>query len=58
VAAHYGKNRGGGIADYQIADQREAEALFLDRGPAEADYGKIAGAHLCVIHTKRFGLFR
>jgi hypothetical protein len=45
LPAHYGKNSGSGIADQRlrtnkflkIADQREAEALFLNSGPAEAD---------------------
>ncbi len=37
------RNSGPVLADYQIltvADQREAEALVLNSGPAEADYGK------------------
>ncbi len=51
MAAHYGKNSGSGIADqlladyqiFKVADQREAEALFSNSGPAEADYGKNSG---------------
>ncbi len=28
---------------FKVADQCEAEALFLNSGPAEADYGKNSG---------------
>jgi hypothetical protein len=31
---------------FKAADQGKAQALFLNSGPAIADYGKIAGAHL------------
>ncbi len=52
VAAHYGKNSCSGRADqrqrttkfFKVADQREADALFLNSGPAEADYGKNSGS--------------
>ncbi len=48
MTAHYGKNSGSEIVDQRqrttkflkVSDQCEAEALFLNSGPAEADYGK------------------
>ncbi len=54
VAAQYGKNSGSRIADkrqrttkfLKVADQCEAEALFINSGPAEVDYGKNSGTHL------------
>ncbi len=54
LVADYRYNSDSGTADqrkrttkfFKAADQREAEALFLNSGPAIADYGKVAGAHL------------
>jgi hypothetical protein len=54
-----GKNSGSGIADQRrrtakfvkVADQREAEALFLNSGPAESDYGKNSGCPPLVVST-------
>jgi hypothetical protein len=39
---HYGKNLRT-TKFLKVADQREAEAIFLNSGPAEADYGKHSG---------------